>query len=236
LEELDTGSIYNVTDRGLGAFAKLPKLKKVRLGEIPHESLTGLKSLKAAQELEELEFGIDQPKNEQYDLSHLAFLAELPKLRNLKVSASLHVDLRDGDLAFCRALSQVEKFELRPYEGGDAGLKELSGMIALKEFSLDCSSKCAITPAGIQQLAALPKLEALTLTDVPLKDEHLAPLAKVSVSSLELGSAKQLTLAGVQQLKEMPNLKRLQLNDSLLTDAELKTLREAMPGVGIVAY
>jgi hypothetical protein len=91
----------------------------------------------------------------------------------------------------------------------DAGLKHLAGLTALQELILWTAG---VTDAGLKELKGLKDLRVLALR------------------------GPQVTDAGLVHLKGLKKLERLTLSGTRVTDAGVKAIKEAIPGLKVVAW
>jgi len=189
LEQL--GLPIATTDAGLAHLANLTRIRKLALY---HEGITdrGLLYLSKWTEIETLELEL-----KQIDGLGLAAFAGCPNLKRLYLSRL--TGMTDEGLAGVGRLVQLEQLSL-PEQTADAGLKHLSTLVSLKDLTLE---KTKITAAGLVPLAQLPKLEQLSVAEVPLTDDAIPNLAALKqLSSLDIEKTK-ITPQGKDRLKGM---------------------------------
>jgi hypothetical protein len=177
----------------------------------------------------------------------LRHLAELPKLRSVKVLETLHVGdpvlkrlcelkgleaieigpdfdvgITDAGLAHLGGLPKLRSLRLRgAAEITDAGAAHLKALVGLRELDLAGS---ALTDAGLAQLKALADLQELGLRRTRITDAGVAGLGGlVGLRKLDL-SRTALDGTGLSGLRGMTALRELDLSDTRVTDAGLTHL------------
>jgi len=240
----------DITDVGMPFLAELTALKSV---DLSHTMLgdVGLESLPALTNIEELNLGGDHISG-----INLNFLKLLPKLRSLSLSGIQRRNagacwtplITDLDLETISQLTGLEELNLGvgvslgrtgvpvgpgncKVTGGiritDPGLVSLGRLRNLRRLDV---SGAKITPAGLKPLAALPRLERLSLWNCAQIDDSAASalsalrsLVNLDLSYTPVGDATMHSLAGVH------GLKTVYLTDTKVTPAGVAEFRKQKP-------
>lgn len=151
----------------------------------------------------------------------------------------------DSDLAYLKAFSKLERFEVYSTRLSDAGLEHLEQLDSLKQLRIDRGRitdrglahleplknlellhvhSDAITDAGLRHLEMLPNLAELLLYGAKITDDGMARLARLPrLNQLYLQNIAT-TDTGVAQLAKAPHLQWLILSGARVTDAGLASL------------
>ena len=113
---------------------------------------------------------------------------------------------------------------------GDAGLVDLANLPNLATLNL---TDTKITDAGLARLATLTKLESLRLGGNVITDAGLVHLRGLSrLRKLDLDSSA-ITDAGLVHLESLTGLERLSLHGSKVSDSGVAKLQRALPKLKI---
>jgi WD40 repeat protein len=197
-----------VTDRGLEALRGHPQLASILLDR-PRITDAGLDTLPTLPQLARV--GI-----ECADLSDagLAKLAALPRLTSVRLFQCPHIT--DAGVSQLARLPALESLYLNANEKLTRRVvKPLCGLKTLTHLVLD---GVALTAADAAEVARLPKLVALGLSESGLGDEAAPHLGRLkSLQSLSLRSAA-LGDASVAALRQLTELRFLDLSHNAVTD------------------
>lgn len=169
-----------------------------------------------------------------------AGVAELAKLRNLRVLELTDLGIEDAWLAALKPLTELRKLDLDGcYRVTDAGLVHLSGMAHLRELRLHNTK---VTGSGLGSLANAKDLTRVILpeqTDAALK--ALAEIGKLHALEEALTAAEArpataadvtrfmirgpVTDAGLKEVSAFPNLTHLNIESNKVTAASLPFLK-----------
>lgn len=174
----------------------------------------------------------------------LRHIGEMTKLRELKLAMRLSpIPLRDGDMAFLKRLTKLERLMLPSDQLTDDWLVYIEDLTNLSYLQL---YDMAITTKGLEHLDGLSNLRVLTLHGTRITSlEPLRPLTKVSslciaytpiddsalgflrawpqLNSLDLRETN-VSDTGMKVLSQLPALQTLNLADTRVTDAGLEHL------------
>ena len=129
----------------------------------------------------------------------------------------------DSHLVHVGKLENIKSLYLPNTSVTDAGLEQhVRPMATLVNLYLTGSQ---VTDAGLQHLVGLDKLRVLYVNDLPITDDGLADVAKITgLAGLSLDYT-QVTDAGLQDhISKMPNVKMLFLRNTQITDEGLASL------------
>jgi hypothetical protein len=223
------------------ALARLPRLRELRMAELPITGAT-IRAIAARGDLEEIDLA-DTPVD---DLSAAALLAAPhmriarldgtpitdaalagtpgPALSELYVS---HTAIGDRNLAFLAALAHVSALGLGHTAVGDAGvdrLAELARRGKLDELHTLVLSSVAASPEALarlaERLAATPAIERLYLDQTHADDAVVTALGPAgrSLRVLHLDGS-DVSDAGVAMLHRLVGLDELTIGDTRVRDA-----------------
>jgi len=230
LEELELSSGAG-TDVGVGHLRGLTKLRTLGTDGFGSElSDVGLGYLKGMTQLEGLEFAARHVSDKG-----IAILAQLPRLRVLKIHAAFpHVSeaiaLTARGVEQLGQFSSLERLDLDPETAiDDTWLRAIGRLVGLRQFQI---AGAGITDAGLVHLQGLPNLEKLRIISPNVTDAglvHLRPLARL----VELGFYARVSDAGIAAIRPaFPALKRVyntQRPDDSDPNGDLPTLLPAPP-------
>ena len=221
LEQLDLQDCNRVTESGLAALAKFPKLRNLRLwGPTITDNVLG--HVKDAQELRAL--SLEQSAIGKDGLAHIA---GLPNLTELKLYGSNNVDV--DAIEQIKGMTKLTSLDLRSTSAVSRAMTHLTGLTALKELDL---SETAVGDKGLAEIARLENLEDLNLWLTTATDagmEHVGKLKKLRRLNLDKCKVGD---DGLAHLKGLSELEYLHLGTTRVTDAglphlyELKNLQE----------
>jgi len=211
--------VYNLTDEGMKTLTAFRNLKCLLVGledsSQGYNGSTGLSHLAGLGSLEELIISSNSLSDADF-----ACLESLDRLKKLDVGIR---NLTDRSLASIGKLEQLESLSFSAFGGAGVsknGLKQLSGLTNL--HTLDVKVHPVVTgPAdGVTlDLAALTKLNTLTLDGCSLQDADLASLA--GLHHLEwLVLAGNFTEEGLWHLRNLPTVKHLLIRGITCTDGD----------------
>lgn len=179
--------------------------------------------------------------------SCFAALAHLSGLRELHLPSGVD----DEGAAHLRRLRRLEVLSAEASDLGDAGLYDLSYLLALRELYL--SSDRTLSRAGLAVLAVLPRLSILHLRETALGARALDALPRFpALRELDLaenglgdadiqplgalGELRELGLwgnrisdAGAQHLETLGKLRELDLTQNLVSEQGVRRLERALP-------
>lgn len=208
------GPVTGVTAAGLKELAALPDLRLVSLSyrcrDEDLKAIAGIKTLEAVW----VRHGWTDRGPEYVTPKGLGYLAELPKLRSLRV----HVYSTEAGwepIAKCRNL-EVLHADLRT---SGKGMSRLAGLPKLRDLHLGSTS---VDDAGAAEIATLKSVRRLELFNTKVTDEGLKHLGGMTdLQVLDLGTNK-LTDAGARHLTGMTSLQSLNLNFTQVGDEGAK--------------
>ncbi|MCL2347558.1 MAG: hypothetical protein FWC50_04775 [Planctomycetaceae bacterium] len=221
LTDLESIDFYGpITEESLLEFKPLTKLKKA---VFENTLITDVVLEMLAENMPGLTF-LNIRRSDQLNDDSLDIIA---KMKNLKTLELLYNSFTGFGMGALEPLEQLEVLDLRGCMKIDNyGLECLEGLPKLKVLKL----RCAITDAGIENLAKCPSLQSVDIQDSPeITDETCEHLVKIpqlrDVNFFRLG----LTDAGLKKL-EGSKIQRFMIRDNgKVTDegiAVLKTLPE----------
>lgn len=153
LENLNLHWEGQITDRGVRAVCRIPKLKRLDIvnARITEQSLYCLGGCGGLEVLELPGGG--------YTDRGIEGLSGLRQLRELRASTASNSPLTDASLAAIAKLERLEKLGIAGTGFTDAGIERLAGMRTLRELAVGAGPQ--VTDAGLAKLAGLEKLERL---------------------------------------------------------------------------
>lgn len=242
----------DITDVALPYIAEMTGLRKLDLSQTMLGD-GGLESLPSLTQLEEADFG-----GSRITGINLNMLKLLPRLRKLGLSGIQRrnggvcwtATITDLDLDAIAVLTGLEELNLgagiglardgMPKGGGNncratggvqitsLGAAKLASLKNLRRLDL---SGARLSPAGLESLKQLPKLERLSLWYGRGIDDTAAPaLADLkSLVHLDLTDTA-VSGAALEKLKALPNLRALYLTGTKVTPEAASEFRKAKPG------
>jgi Leucine-rich repeat (LRR) protein len=243
---LSLSGASGVTDAGLAHLKDLTTLVSLGLGDVKYTD-AGLKNLSGLTNLEELYLSGDQLTD-----ASLAPVAKLTKLRKLsvygsKLTAAAYAHLADltqleevtlggfsvevGDecLAHMKKMTKLRTLGIGKEKLTDAGMAHVKNFAELRELRIEGPK---VTAAGLESLAALKKLETLTVLSCPaINGDGMAALKGLTnLQGLELVYCGQIDAKATAHLKGLTKLKKLRFDgvqdEALEGIAGLKNLED----------
>lgn len=169
-------------------------------------------------------------------------IGQLKSLKALTLYGSCK-GLDDTSLPHLAGLAQLEELSTDGLQTSDEGLKHLAALVSLKSAAFFHASfrKEGFTGVGFRHLAALPKLERLTVAGMSMGDEGFAAIAEIrQLRDFSTWHTYQ-TEAGNAHIARLGNLRSLRIGQRLprrvdgvaappsLTNASLKTFADGLP-------
>lgn len=204
----------NLAEADLALLAGMPRLRELRLRELPvgdgvlthltgHAALetldlsgtrvtgAGLKHLAAARGLKQLLLA-NTPLRDGF----LASLEQFPTLETLDLSAA---NATAAGLSALRGLTELKVLRLRRGQLGDAAMDTIRGLASLEELDLEGTG---LSDAGLEALLDLKSLRRLNLAGNRLTDSAVAALARMkSLQQLNLART-QVSAEAIQRLRQ----------------------------------
>jgi Leucine-rich repeat (LRR) protein len=228
LKSLDV-SFAQLNDTGLDHLASLGKLEHLALGGNKVSGM-GLQVIRLLPNLKRLNLEGVQRRNAGYCWAasvtdtDLEWIGKLPALEELELGKGTGVSGPRGDSegnseAECRVTGGIKI--------SDLGLARLQGLKKLRVLDISGSE---ITSAGLDQLAAHPHLEQLSLWGVAAIDDSAAPRLKAlkSVTMLDLTDTA-ITDRTLEELAAMSGLRRLYVSGTRVTMKGIEAFRSRHP-------
>ncbi len=242
----------DITDVGMPYIAELTNLRSLDLSHTMVGDV-GLESLPSLTELEELKLGGDAITG-----LNLNFLKLLPKLKSLSLHGIQRRNagacwtplITDLDLDTIALLSGLEELDLgvgislgmggKPAAPGggncsvtggiqlsDLGLAKLASLKNLRRLDV---SGARLTPAGIEVLRGLPRLERLSIWNCPALDDSAAKVFAGMPSLMNLDvSYTGIGDRGLELLAKLPHLTHLYLTETKVTPEAVERFRNEKP-------
>jgi hypothetical protein len=133
------------------------------------------------------------------------------------------VTLKKDDFLLVGQLYRLEKLDLSETNVADEDLRQLAGLVTLRDLSL---WHTAIDGSGFDRLGKLAKLERLNVGDAKFTNDALRHVkALTSLRYLELQRNEGVGDAGLAELVALKNLEALKLGETGVTDAGLAPLK-----------
>jgi len=241
LVELDLSSNTNLTGAALRSIAGLGKLRRLNLMQCRFNDIHTRRLAK----LPELE-SVDLRGNMEAGDLTLGVLGGLPNLRALKHRSSSVTDDGLERLAASRTLESLLTQDFVITDAAGASLAKIGSLESLEMFRCQ-----GFGSDGLLALAALKKIDRLTLRDLPnvgdagmavlrdlpaLKRLYLRELASVgdaglahlagakTVTVLDLWSMPRLTDASADVIAALPELKEVSIQETGITAAGLEKI------------
>lgn len=239
MPDLEGISLYetNVDDEGLGALAKLPKLRMLALlpveryekqgfgptqwsypfiakrADRPRITGKGLRALAAIKTIESLDL-----QDSAIQSRDLALLKSWPKLSSL----GLPNPIDDETVKHLQACGRLSSLTLGNREISAAEIRRLAACKSLRKLMLTCAT---LSGEALEALSGLAMLESIEMIDCGLTDEHLQhlqglpPLEELALPRNEINGPG---LAHLAKLK----IKSLGLEFNNVRDETLKDLTQ----------
>ncbi len=232
--------LTKVTDAGLAALAENSAIRSLL---VPGTKVSdaGMKHLRRLSQLETLWLGVyDEGANVTDE--GLGDIGELTTLKHLNLSGT---KITDAGLPRLGKLSKLESLSLDSTAITEEGLRHLAPLQNLQSLRLytrspitdvgaghlaqlkslrDITDNLEVTDAGVEKLAALPKLEGLTLTGEGVTDGSAPQLA--SMKSLKHLWFQRCLVSGetLRAIKDLPSLEMLAVSNTRIGGADLACL------------
>ena len=208
-----------LTEEHFAAIGNLPDLVTFTLGDQGEPGAAGLRHLEKCTKLTELRLfhctGVGP---------HLGFIG---KMRKLTVLA---LDGADApSLAAAAGAPALRTINLEGAAGSSVtadGIRALAKLPKLKSFTW---GKRPLPVELATELAALPVMESLVISDCGIDETQLRELAKSKTLTKLDATHQKLTPAAIEVLKGMRGLRDLFVYDCGLTPADVAALRKALP-------
>jgi hypothetical protein len=224
LKELTLGGM-KLSAKAFERFGQLDKLRHLKFEQtIPEDGLSGLRTLKALEELD-----LSETNVADIDLKALKALEKLERLFLTKTKVS------DAGMAELIDLPFLKTLFLNNTAVGNAGLKHLCRSKSLTGLRLGDTK---VDDDGLPHIADSQSLTNLTLGTERISDAGLRHLGKsrLTVLRLDFGVNHKITNSGIESLQEIKTLKLIHsINITLTkaTDDGLRRLQEARPDLEI---
>jgi len=202
IKRLESLKPLSISDKGLAYLAELGNLRCVHFGYRANITDSGLEHLGRLQFLEELK-NIGGEGITDEGMRHIA------KLTNLKV-LWLNSPITNEGLAKLTSLKSLNWLWLHKAKITISGLNHLNAMPNLARVGFGPVSQ----DGSVLNISQLTRLESLSLRDVPIRDEDLACLSKIThLKQLTMSRIKDKTISdkGVAHLANLTSLKWLAL-------------------------
>ena len=155
----------------------------------------------------------------------LVHLAQLTKLKIIRLSKTAITDAGMNALAKCK---QLEKIDISQTKISSPGVKELAVLPRLKSLNLYLTF---VTNSGLDSLPAT--IEWLNLDKCPITDEGLSKLASLSkLAWMHLGGTA-ITDAGLAELAKLQSLKEVTVTKTETTLEGVEKLRQDRPDMTV---
>jgi Leucine-rich repeat (LRR) protein len=222
LESLTLIAAYGmrITDQGFERFARLEKLRVLKLEKQPISDKT-LACIKGLKTLEELYLSGTRVSDDG-----LKFLKTLGRLARLDLAKTSVTDVGMAELI---DLPQLNNLDLSGTAVGNDGLKLLSRSKSLAGLRLDSTR---IDDDGLAHLVLFENLTHVGFMNTRVSDVGLEHLRKTKLTALELHNDR-FTDKGLDHLREMKTLKRVSIQSSKITEAGIQQLKKALPNASI---
>lgn len=212
-----------VTDAGLAALVRLPKLESIVLHD-RDVGEAGFVALAAVTTLRELELTGD---------TATPALPHLGDLRGLEVLRLGYPSIDDRVAPELAKLVSLRTLDLSGTKISDVGLVALASMTSLHELSL---SRTRITNRGLAHLAHATKLHSLALDHTDLVDAALVHLVRLGALERLRLDHTLVTDAGLVHLRELTALRTLDLSGTVVTEVGIAELRAALPALSDIVF
>jgi len=157
----------------------------------------------------------------------LAELAGLPGLEELSLA---YTSISDDGLSGIGRLHGLRALDLGHTAITDAGLRELRGLENLQRLYLGSTR---VSDVGLSELKGLGDLQVLDVADTWITDTGLKELKGIGgLRALRLGGTK-VTDVSLTELTGLGDLRNLLLDRTRVTPDGVRTLRKALPGLGV---
>ncbi len=223
LQRLSLRRISGISDAGLAALSKLPRLEVLSLVEMP---ITG-KGLASLRDIPRLR-SLDLRKCESLRTADYRCLATMNRLRELKVAGSATGDPIIESLA---ALPALDSLLIEDSPVSTEAIRKLAeSALAGRLRSLGFTRCYGVTDDALQIASAIPHLESFAIRKCPVSGEFLLSWAKSCgdmpsrLSKLVLTDAF-LSEGGLESLPKLaPSLRELDLSRDALSPQAMLTI------------
>jgi Leucine-rich repeat (LRR) protein len=225
LERLALRRASGVSDAGLDALASLRQLEVLALVEM---DISG-KALEKLPRLERLR-SLDLRKCEMLETDDYRLLPSLKSLRELKISGPAAGDRTMEPIAAMPALESLV-LEDSPVSAGAVG-RLAAGGLAARLRSLALARCYGVTDDTLRVVAAMPRLESLSIRKCPVTGEFLlrwadAPAKKLPKLRMLVINGVVLSQQAIAALPRLaPSLRRLDLSRVTLSPGAMKVVGE----------
>jgi Leucine-rich repeat (LRR) protein len=189
-----------ITDSDMPALARMPDLRRLDLS-LTRISDRGLRTLKTAQEIEELNLYF----TEQVGDEGAAVLRNLKHLKRLDLRGT---KITDSTLEMLAGVPSIEWLDIGWAQITDIGLDHLTALTNLRWLTMGGNK---LTDTALQFLRQMPQLEYLDIGGTQRTDSGLWSLL--------------LNDAGVQAIASVTELQELRLNGTNITGRQLTMLK-----------
>ena len=207
-------------NENLKQLTKLSGLKNLWLGSASNITISGLNTLSALGDLENLSVHDVHQDDGGLDISGLK------KLRNLRIimrSQTTRVDkefettcdtFRDSDLACLSGLTNIEDLSLIGPGIGDGGFKHLASLTKLKHVQITGSTD--LTDEGLHHLADMHRIDSLTIDNSRITQRGLAHLYGLkTLHIIRINSVVPISSSAIGRLRtELPHLQSINISQS----------------------
>ncbi|PQO46277.1 leucine-rich repeat domain-containing protein [Blastopirellula marina] len=226
----------SLSDASIDAVSRLESLTALVLDDTQIES-SQMERLAQLPRLDDLEISACSVTK-----SNLAALADFPKLVTLCISfRSISGDFSNSPLETDEAvleslanLKQVTSLELIDFPINDAALQAIGQMSSLKWLTIQGDALVdghAITLEGVSALAQLTRLESLYLYQVPLDDDHLQPIGRLTNLESFHCHDSLITDTGLTHLNQLPKLASLKIRRCHASPEMIREIKTTHPGI-----
>jgi hypothetical protein len=205
-------------NENLKQLTKLSGLMNLWLGSASNITMSGLNTLNALGDLENLSVHDVHQDDGGLDISGLK------KLRNLRIimrSQTTRVDkefettcdtFRDSDLACLSGLTNIEDLSLIGPGIGDGGFKHLASLTKLKHLQITGGTD--LTDDGLVHLANMRRLDSLTIDNSRITQRGLAHLyALKTLHIILINSIVPISSSAIARLRtELPHLQAIHIS------------------------
>ena len=206
-----------ISSNGLRVFRNSTQLRRLKLDIRLDDA--GLAHFSGCEALEEVD--LSSTGGNVLSGEGLKWLANARNLRILRLGGC---PITNKGAASLRQLNSIEELPISSVEFNDDGMQHLAHLTNLRFLFLGGPGS-RITDAGVEHLAQLRSLEALSLTDTQITDVSLQHLSQIaSLKGLGLVGTP-ITNEGLKHLEALPSLKTLVLNRTDIDDGAVEYLR-----------
>jgi hypothetical protein len=207
-------------NENLKQLVKISELKKLFFGRAGNLTMSGLNTLNALGDLENLSVRDVQQDNGGLDISGLKKLKDLSigmRSQNTKVGGEFVTTddtFRDSDLACLSGLTNIENLSLTGPGIGNDGFKHLASLTKLKHFQI--TGSVDLTDDGLQYLAGMRRLDSLTIHNSRITNRgfiHLYLLKTLHI--IRIKSELPISSSAIARLRtELPHLQAIDISQT----------------------